>query len=199
MSLRPFYLPREFSNILICSVYVTPNSNASKAAADCVDEQLQHTPNAPIFIMGDFNRCNLNNKLPGFEQYIKCDTRKNLTFKFYGNVNMHTQPLLNHPCLTLTTTPYTWCLYTRQPKSSKPLVKSINAWTEDSLETLNGCFLCTDWYTFSGEPNLDSVWTLWFQKRQKRSTLTTNLTSQRRWRTVSAGKNWHSGTMTTDN
>ena len=31
------------------------------------------------------------------------------------------------------------------PYSSKPLVKSVNVWTEDSIESLKIFILCTDW------------------------------------------------------
>ncbi|KAL1261160.1 hypothetical protein QQF64_008987 [Cirrhinus molitorella] len=60
LSLRPFYLPREFGNILLCVVYIPPNDNASRAASsisDCIQNQLQRTLGAPVFIMGDFNEC----------------------------------------------------------------------------------------------------------------------------------------------
>lgn len=53
LSLRPFYLPREFGNILICAVYVPPGGNAARAAAriaDCVQKELNRTPGAPVFI-----------------------------------------------------------------------------------------------------------------------------------------------------
>lgn len=79
ISLRPFYLPREFGNIVICSVYVPPSSNAARVAAriaDCVHNQLQHTPGAPVFILGDFNHCKLELSLPGFEQYVKWHSRQ---------------------------------------------------------------------------------------------------------------------------
>ena len=103
LSLRLFYLPREFGNILICSVYVPPNGNASRAATqvvDCFHEQLQCTPNAPIFIMGDLNHCSLNTALPGFEQHIKCDTRKNRTLdKCFGNIK-HAYPAIAKPPLS---------------------------------------------------------------------------------------------------
>lgn len=160
LSLRPFYLPREFGNILICSVYVPPDGNASRAAfrvADCVQEQLQRTPNAPIFVMGDFNHCSLNIALPGFEQYIKCDTRKNKTLdKCYGNVKsaytaVAKPPLANSDHNTVLLIP----TYRTALKNSKSLVKSVNVWSSDSIETLKGCFLCTDWDMFSGENNLD--------------------------------------------
>lgn len=145
VSLRPFYLPREFGNILICSVYVPPNGNASRAAsqvADCVHEQLQCTPNAPIFIVGDFNHCDLNTALPGFEQYINCYTRKNrILDKCYGNLKLAytataKPPLSNSDHNTVHLIP----IYKTALKSSKPLVKSMNVWSEDSIESLKGCF-----------------------------------------------------------
>ena len=58
LSLRPFYLPREYGNIFICIVYIPPSANASKAAsriADCVHSQLEMKPDAPMLILGDFN------------------------------------------------------------------------------------------------------------------------------------------------
>ncbi len=79
LSLRPLYLPREFGSIILCTVYVPPSGNAASAAvqiADCVQEQLLRTPEAPIFILGDFNHCKLELSLPGFQQYIKCGTRQ---------------------------------------------------------------------------------------------------------------------------
>ena len=83
LSLRPHYLPREFGNILICAVYVPPSGNAARAAiriADCVHQQLLRTPGAPIVILGDFNHCKLELSLPGFEQYVTCNTRNNNEF-----------------------------------------------------------------------------------------------------------------------
>lgn len=90
LSVRPFYLPREFSNIILCAAYVPPGGNAAKAAtslAECVHKQMQRTPEAPVFITGDFNLCRLEQALHGFEQYVKCGTRKDKVLdKCYGNV-----------------------------------------------------------------------------------------------------------------
>lgn len=30
-------------------------------------------------------------------------------------------------------------------KSSKPVTKDVLLWSEDSIESLKGCFLCTEW------------------------------------------------------
>lgn len=91
LSMRPFYLPREFGNIIFCAAYIPPIGNAIKAAnrvAECVHTQLQRTPGAPIFVLGDFNQCKLELVLPGFYQYVKCGTRKDRVLdKCFGNIN----------------------------------------------------------------------------------------------------------------
>ncbi|KAK0153068.1 hypothetical protein N1851_005260 [Merluccius polli] len=79
ITLRPYYLPREFSNIFVCVVYVPPDANATRAAsriADCVHQHLQNKPDATMLILGDMNHCKLEAFLPGFQQYVKCNTRK---------------------------------------------------------------------------------------------------------------------------
>lgn len=90
LSLRPFYLPREFGNILICVVYVPPSGKAANAVSvirDCIQVQLQHTPGAPVFILGDLNQCKMESALSGYEQYVKDNTRHNkILDKCYGNI-----------------------------------------------------------------------------------------------------------------
>jgi hypothetical protein len=71
LSMRPHYVPREFGNIIIATVYVSPSGNEGRAAAyiaECAHEQLQRTPGASGFFLGDFNHC---------KQIVKCDTRNN--------------------------------------------------------------------------------------------------------------------------
>lgn len=55
IKIRPFYLPREFGSVVFCAVYVPPSGSAKGAAeciADCVHQQLQCLPEAPVFILG---------------------------------------------------------------------------------------------------------------------------------------------------
>lgn len=90
LSKRPFYIPREHGNIVMCAVYVPPSANAARAAnrlAECVQAQMLRTPGAPVFVLGDGNQtCRLEPALPGFHQYVKCGTRSNTVFdKCYGN------------------------------------------------------------------------------------------------------------------
>lgn len=90
LSMRPFYLPREFGSIIICAAYKLPSENVIRAAnrlAECAHTQLQCTPGAPIFILGDFNHCRLELALPRFYQHVKCGTRNSRVLeKCFGNV-----------------------------------------------------------------------------------------------------------------
>lgn len=57
--------------------------------ADCVYQQLQHTPRAPTLILGDFNHCKLELSLSGFEQYVTCRTLDSKVLdKCNGNIKI---------------------------------------------------------------------------------------------------------------
>lgn len=63
------------------------DGNASRAlswAAHSVQDQLTCTLDAPIFIRGDLNRCNLKNMLLDFEQHIKYHTTKPKNIRVFG-------------------------------------------------------------------------------------------------------------------
>ena len=66
ISLRPFYLPREFQQLFYTVVYIHPRANASAAAqliADTTHKLDEICPDAPKFILGDFNKCDLGRTL----------------------------------------------------------------------------------------------------------------------------------------
>lgn len=143
ISMRPHYLPREFGNIIIAAVYVPPSANAGRATAriaECAHEQLQRSPGAPIFFLDDYNHCKLESALPGFQQYVKYDTRNNrILDKCYGNIKgaysvKPKTPISNSDHNTLhLILPYKSVL-----KSSKPEHKSVYVWSDDAIETLKG-------------------------------------------------------------
>lgn len=162
LSLRPFYLPRDFGNIFVCVVYIPPSGNAGKAAsriADCVHQQLLNKPDAPMFVLGDFNHCNLNSALPGFQQYVRNSTRKNkILDRCYGNVEdayaaKIRPPLSNSDHNTIQLIP------TFKPaiKKSKPVTKTVSVWADPHREELSGCFFATDWEVFHQENELDCM------------------------------------------
>lgn len=73
-----FYLPREFGCILLFGFIFLPAAT---------HRRLSYT-DAPVIVLGDLNQCNLESLLPGFEQYVKTETRKdNIPDKCFVNVN----------------------------------------------------------------------------------------------------------------
>lgn len=153
LSLRPFYLPRDYGNIFICAVYILPSGNASRAAyciADCVHEQLRNKPEAPIFVVGDVNQCRLEQALPGFQQYVKNNTRRNnILDKCYGNIKdayaaRIRPPLSNSDHNTIQLIP----IFKPVIKRSKLVFKTISVWKEEHKEKLSGCLFSTNWDIF---------------------------------------------------
>lgn len=162
ISLRPFYLPRDYGNIFLCSVYIPPNGNALKAAscvADCAHQQLRDKPDSPIFVLGDFNHCRLELSLPGFQQYVKNSTRKNRTLdKCYGNIKdayaaRIKPPLSNSDHNIIHLIPTFKCAI----KKSKPVTKIVSVFQDESKEKLSGCFLATDWDVFYRDNDIDNI------------------------------------------
>ena len=90
VSLRPFYLLREFPRVYVTIVYIHPKANAEIAANIIfrVIQSLQSTsPDAPNLILGDFNHCNLKKTLSSFYQYVNCPTRYDQTLDLcYGSI-----------------------------------------------------------------------------------------------------------------
>ncbi len=75
---RPFYLPREFTSIIVTAVYIPPQADTSLALSKLHDELSGYNnkhPDAAFIIAGDFNKANLKKVLPNFHQHIFCPTR----------------------------------------------------------------------------------------------------------------------------
>ncbi len=75
---RPFYLPREFSSIVITAVYIPPQADTSLALSNLHDElsgYINKHPDAASIIAGDFNKANLKKVMPNFYQHICCPNR----------------------------------------------------------------------------------------------------------------------------
>lgn len=159
MTLRPFYLPREFGCILLFVVYVPPSGKPSQAAsliADYVHElQLRHS-DAPVIVLGDLNQCKLETLLPGFEQCVKTQTRNNIILdKCYVNVkdsyvSKSMPPILNSDHNVVHMIP----VYRTKLKKSKPEKKLIRLWSNKSIQQLKACFDWTNWDIFQ-EGSLD--------------------------------------------
>ena len=152
VSLRPRYLPREFRRIFVTVVYAavydsTSAARAGKAIAAAVRDLQLMSADAPCFIVGDFNHCDLRKALPSFRQFVTCPTRVNNTIDLcYGNVpraykSVSLPPVgkSDHNAIHL--------IPAHRPKiQTDPIVKkNVKVWTPESEEQLRGCFECTEW------------------------------------------------------
>ena len=73
IKVRPFYLPREFSSVIITAVYIPPQADKTCALDDLygVINGLEDAhPEAVSIVVGDFNRANMRKVLPKYHQHI---------------------------------------------------------------------------------------------------------------------------------
>uniref|UniRef100_A0A1A8RXB6 Reverse transcriptase domain-containing protein n=1 Tax=Nothobranchius rachovii TaxID=451742 RepID=A0A1A8RXB6_9TELE len=152
VSCRPYYLPREFTSVVLATVYIPPSAiaeNACDAISSVVAKlQTQH-PNAFVAISGDFNHASLSATLPTFQQFVSCSTRENKTLDLcYANVKnaymSKTRPPLGQSDhnLVFLCSEYK-PLVQRQPVTRR----TVRKWSQDAEEALQGCFETTDWMT----------------------------------------------------
>lgn len=153
VSLRPFYLPREFTQLFITVVYVHPKANADVATQAMLKtvQRLQGlAPDAPHFIMGDFNNCKPSKSLCNFYQYVTCPARhaKYLDLCF-GSVTGAYKSLSRAP---LGMSDHNMVYLVPSDKSvlkrNKPERRSVPVWSEESTHCLQDCFHNTDWDLF---------------------------------------------------
>lgn len=90
VSFRPKCVPREFGQLVLVLVYIPPAGKAVRASgaiAACIQQIESASPDAPVFILGDFNGCRLNKTLPTYQQDVTCTTRGDKTIDLcYGHI-----------------------------------------------------------------------------------------------------------------
>ena len=152
ISLRPFYLPREFSKVIVNVVYVpdaVPSESATAQLTDLLNEQMTSSPDSLIIITGDFNHTRLNPSLP-FYQHVDCTTRKNATLdlcytnveKSYKCVSMPPLGASDHDMLLLLPK------YKTRLIQNQVIEKCVSVWDKAGRERLADCFESTNWDVF---------------------------------------------------
>ncbi|KAI3359146.1 hypothetical protein L3Q82_002679 [Scortum barcoo] len=155
VSLRPYYLPREFSHAIVVVVYIPPRADA-EAACDVIHSavaklQTQH-PEALVLISGDFNHATLDNTLAAFHQYVDCNTRGKRTLDLmYANVKdaYRATPLpalgkADHNLVLLK--PH----YTPRVRRLPTTTRSFRKWSPEAEQALKDCFETTDCGSIAG-------------------------------------------------
>ncbi|KAK1904684.1 Proteinase R [Dissostichus eleginoides] len=156
---RPFYLPRELTGVIINTVYIPPDANASIALdhlQSLINKQQRSHPDGVHIVAGDFNHACLKNVLPKFVQYVRCTTRgKNTLDRVYSNLK-HAYRAVPLPHLGLSDHLSLLLIpaYTPLRSKTKPVVKYIRTWPEGALSLLQDCFEHTVWDIFE-QSNLE--------------------------------------------
>jgi len=121
--MRPNYLPREFSHVIVIAAYDPPSANA-EAACDVIhsvtSRLLTQHPTA-LLLSGDFNHAPPSSTLPTFNQYVTPETIRHW-ISCMPTPRRHIHHHLSLPWADLTTTWCTSCLCT------PPLHRSSQLW-----------------------------------------------------------------------
>lgn len=143
VSLRPYYLPREFTVVVAIVVYIPPSAKA-EAACDVVRSTIARLqdryPDAFIFMSGDFNHVSLSKTLPTFKQFVECTTSGDKTLDLlYASVKNA------YKCTAL---PHLSPSYTPAVKRLPVTIRTSKCWYPEAEEALKCCFETTDWDVF---------------------------------------------------
>lgn len=150
---RPFYLPREFTTVLIIGVYIPPSANAGDALYElygAISELQNFNPDGLFIVAGDFNHANLKSVLPKFHQHVDFATRgKNTLDLVYTNIRgayrAEPRPHLGYSDhISVMLIP----AYRPLVRRSKPVLKQVKTWPAGAISALQDCFECTDWHMF---------------------------------------------------
>ncbi len=111
---------------------------------------LTRSADRPVFILGDFNSCNLSDHLPTLQQYVDCPTRLNrILDRCYGNIPDAYKAICRPPLgKSDHNVIHLLPKYKAVVKRTKPVTKEIRVWPNKSKEQLRDCFIDTNWDIF---------------------------------------------------
>lgn len=153
VSLRPYYLPREFSHVIHSTIYIPDKSvvkPAEKELFSAIQDLERNSPNALFIIDGDFNHGSLKNCTSQYYQHVTCTTRGNATLDYcYSNVKdayvCKQEPKLGKSDhnLVLLSPKYRPLVQRQQPRTM-----AIKQWSDEAVQELQASLECTDWDVF---------------------------------------------------
>ncbi len=137
---RPFYLPREFTAIVIAAVYIPPCANAKDALRElysAISEQQTNNPDGLFIIAGDFNHANLKTILPKFYQHVNFATRGNNILDLVYTTVKNAYKAVPRPHLGYSDHISVMLIPAYRPllKLAKPVQKLITIWPENATST----------------------------------------------------------------
>ena len=153
VKIRPFYLPREFTAVVMSVVYIPPQVDKATALDELYEiiNSLENVhPEAAFIVVGDFNRANMKKVLPKYHQHIDFFTRGDQTLDHcYTAFRDSYKPL---HCPAFGKADHTSILllpaYRQKLKQVRPVARTVHQWSDESVATLQDCFDTTDWLMF---------------------------------------------------
>ncbi len=153
---QPFWLPGEFTAIIITAVYIPPQANTDQALRELygnISEQETANPDAAFIIMGDFNKANFRTIAPKYFQHITFNIRGDcildhcyspfcLSEIVYKSLPRPPFGKSDHSSVLLLPA------YRQKLKHVAPALRTIQCWSDQSDATLQDCFDHVDWDMF---------------------------------------------------
>ncbi len=159
---RPFYLPREFTSIIVTAVYIPLQADTSLALSKLHDElngNINKHPDSACIIAGDFNKANLSKVMPNFHQHISCPTRGQNTLdhcytQFKNAYKARSLPAFgksDHDAIFLTPE------YKQRIVQKPPVEREVTCWSSHSEAMLQASLDDVDWDMFRASSSESSA------------------------------------------
>ncbi len=147
---RPFWLPREFTAIIITAVYILPQANTDQALRELygnISEEETANPDAGFIIMGDFNKANFRTIAPKYFQHITINTCGDRILDHCYSLFRDAYKSLARPPFGKSDHSSVLLLpaYRQKLKREVPALRTIQCWAD---ATLQYCFDHVDWDMF---------------------------------------------------
>ncbi|XP_041962711.1 uncharacterized protein LOC121720538 [Alosa sapidissima] len=157
---RPFPLPREFTSVIITTIYIPPQADtdtALKELSRTLRKQQNDNLDAAVIVAGDFNKARLKKVMPDFYQHVKCNSRGERTLDhcytlFKDGYKAKSLPPFgksDHAAIFLLPR------YQQKLKREPPAMREVTLWSEESENMLQVPLSIVDWDVFRSEENID--------------------------------------------
>ncbi len=157
---RPFWLPREFTAIIITAVYIPLQANTDQALKELygnISEQETAYPDAAFIVTRDFNKANFRTIAPKYFQHITITrvvivywTTATLLYRdAYKSLSRPPFGKSDHSSVLLLSA------YRQKLKREAPALRTIQCWSDQSEAILQDCFDHVDWDMFQAASDDD--------------------------------------------
>lgn len=146
---RPYYLPRQFTSVIISAVYIPPHADTNQALDELlavIDRTETSRPEAAFIVAGDFNNAKLRKVLPRYRQHIICPTRCENTLDHVYTPFRDAYKALPRPSFGKSDHVSVLLLpsYRQKLKRDRLVTRTIQRWSDQSDSALRDCFSPTD-------------------------------------------------------